>query len=738
MGRKSARLSSPNNYVEPYTVIHISYFATFGPFNGSYNSASHLKPRNFAKERRAEREQIQNLLKESPARRDARNYLKQFAGPKKPEPVAGAKVEKAVSDVACQDNYNHWRLNKTGVNLGNLYTPENPIRESSVFTRPSLSDQFTLESAEPLHIALVKLRQPQALDDETLGGIALTLSQLVRLGLNIAVVVDCEEEEEVLEISERFTQRWQDAVFYQADRIVKALEDYSEPGAIRVDDALGYSDVKSEIPTTVHVRGGVDVKNNKLLLPLLEDGIIPVIPPIACAPDLLQKRRVQPDDVILALTRNFSGITAQSIQEDDPEWMADILHEKARQVREKPLLDRIIILDPIGGIPSEERPDKVHAFINLEQEYKGVREELQRLSTQSADLPRKQAYSSLSGSNPSPKFVEDSVKPILTSESMKPSQTPPDAIPSRHIRNLDVVQRALKLLPPSSSALIITPSSVSLSGQNPSQDDPSGVRTRRSKNPLIHNLLTDKPMISPSLPLSLSRPSPTPTSSKPPTFLKNGIPVTIIPDPRTHPWKPPSPGDTPLSLENDPRINFPRLLDLIEDSFQRKLDVTAYLDRIRGRIAGIIIAGNYEGGAICTWEYPPSTTSSSNVQPVPYLDKFAVLTRSQGSGGVADIVWKLLTRTCFPEGVVWRSRSNNPVNKWYFERSRGMWKLPGGLWTMFWTTEGVVEEWARVRGELENGEGEGIGKENEMTRWDAYVKVCEGVVPTWKDGKRPD
>lgn len=27
---------------------------------------------------------------------------------------------------------------------------------------------------------------------------------------------------------------------------------------------------------------------------------------------------------------------------------------------------------------------------------------------------------------------------------------------------------------------------------------------------------------------------------------------------------------------------------------------------------------------------------------------------------------------------------DNPVNKWYFERSRGTWKLPDTNWTMFW------------------------------------------------------
>lgn len=60
---------------------------------------------------------------------------------------------------------------------------------------------------------------------------------------------------------------------------------------------------------------------------------------------------------------------------------------------------------------------------------------------------------------------------------------------------------------------------------------------------------------------------------------------------------------------------------------------------------------------------------------------------------------------CFV-GVCWRSRSDNPVNKWYFERCDGSWKIPGTGWTMFWTGRGIVE--------------------NEQ-KWKDYVGVCENI-----------
>lgn len=200
-----------------------------------------------------------------------------------------------------------------------------------------------------------------------------------------------------------------------------------------------------------------------------------------------------------------------------------------------------------------------------------------------------------------------------------------------------------------------------------------------------------------------------------PTFAKRGMPLKIIPDLRITPWTADKGGGAGLKL-TDSKIDLSRLVHLIDDSFNRKLDVEHYLNRINDRVAGLIIAGEYEGGALFTWETPPGVSSSDLRRQVPYLDKFAVLKRSQGAGGVADIVFNAMVRGCFPQGVCWRSRRDNPVNKWYFERARGTWKIPQTNWTMFWTTEGV-----------EAGFGE---------RFRDYEAVCRGVEPSWADKKQ--
>jgi amino-acid N-acetyltransferase len=99
---------------------------------------------------------------------------------------------------------------------------------------------------------------------------------------------------------------------------------------------------------------------------------------------------------------------------------------------------------------------------------------------------------------------------------------------------------------------------------------------------------------------------------------------------------------------------------------------------------------------------------------VPYLDKFAVLKRSQGAGGVADIVFNSMVKDCFPDGVCWRSRRDNPVNKWYFERSRGTWKIPNTNWTMFWTTSNL---------------------DVDQQKFSDYESVCKSIEPSWADIK---
>lgn len=633
-----------------------------------------------------------DVLSSASTKRDARSYLSRF-GSTKPttQHLKSKQFEKS----------------KAGVNLGDLYIPSKTVGKRSWLVRRLPDTSLTAKSIEPLHVALVKIRVPQSADDTTLQGIGHTLSQLTRLGLSCVVVLDCDDGQKRTTLEERHI------AVEQADRMVVAIDLYGGQGARRLDSVVGVSSVDGQLSRSVEVHGVVRITDRNLLLAPLRRGVIPIVAPIAFDTNTWTLAAVPANEVVLAMTREFAGIQVKPSLEEDHISVA----EKIVSLQGQIALDRIIILDPLGGIPSVKVLGP-HIFINLEQEYETIRDDLNRINSKSRNIKSASALQGEQkhvGMKDLLKQFKLTVHKLLKSsgtEATKPSkhhsQSPSSYIDQyqrdAHLRNLQLLRNTLAILPPSSSALLTTPQEAANSGRDRSQG--IGVGTRSQRNPLIHNLLTDKPVFSPSLPSNLL------STNSATTFVKRGMPVSIIPNPFSHPWSPPTAFSPTIQL-TDPRIDFTRLLHLIEDSFGRKLDVAHYLSRIQNRIAGIIIAGEYEGGAILTWETPPGN-SSSIARSVPYLDKFAVLKRSQGAGGVADIVFKAMVGDCFPNGVCWRSRRDNPVNKWYFERAKGTWKITGTNWTMFWTTEGV-----------ERGDGQFLD----------YEGVCKAVEPSWADNK---
>jgi amino-acid N-acetyltransferase len=452
---------------------------------------------------------------------------------------------------------------------------------------------------------------------------------------------------------------WRGQYNIQADRLMSAIDAVGGPTARRLDNILSSGD--ADQPAVVFLR--------KLLLRPLRQGHIPIVMPMAYSTSTQKAELITAASAAMALIREFAGLNLRLLAEGDPRAAAQTIKQLQNQVS----LDRIIIVDKHGGIPRLRDPHRKQVFLNLEQEFHDIHHELNGMK----DEPAR----------------------------------------SQHKSNVDLLQQTLQLLSPQSSGLITTPEDAANQiVVNEDDTQVSSVGTRRQKNTLIHNLLTDKPAYSSSLPsgrLSLTSNRNTPPVISTTTFVKKGMPLTIFPDPSSRGWSPDNDGLPRLQL-TDSRINLPRLVHLIDDSFNRTLDVEDYLNRVNDRIAGVIIAGEYEGGAILTWETPPGASDTDHARLVPYLDKFAVLKRSQGAGGVADILFNAMVRTCFPQGVCWRSRKDNPVNKWYFERSRGTWKLPDTNWTMFWTTEGVL---------------------GNKRLFEDYERVCRGLQPSWADGK---
>ncbi|KAG5298058.1 acetylglutamate synthase [Histoplasma ohiense] len=658
-----------------------------------------------AHEKLADKDFFFSLLSSASTKREAQSYLSRFKA-EKPEPAKSPPEQSGMG-------YPSTNFVQSGVNLGGgMFGMAGVIDNHAMFRQESaLGKSLPIETVpeETLHIALVKIREPQLLNDETLGEVGRTLSQLSLLGMSCCVVID-----PGLPQSDTF---WRNRSIKQADRMLAAIEKNGVDSR-RLDDVIRLA------PSSKHA---LSVASRELILSPLRRGRIAVIPPIGYTEGTLRAVPVLADDVVLALTKEFMGLGVKAPPEDNPHELARRISKLQKEVS----VDRLIILDPAGGIPSLKRASKSHVFVNLEQEFEEITNELREGIAAGESLAtgdkneNGQQILSLERSNPHSTAVEREGASLPSELQATSSDRSSVHIPDfeRHLDNLTLLHNALTYLPPSSSGIITRPQDATNSASEPR--DPSQlstVATRRKRNPLIHNLLTDKPSHSASLPAGRLRANNGCSSQNTfqvmhSTFVKKGMPLTLFPDPRVHIWKPPINGKSRMTL-NDPHIDLPRLVQLIEDSFNRKLDVQHYLNRVSDRLAGLIIAGEYEGGAVLTWELPPGVpndgSEESRSRMVPYLDKFAVLKRSQGAGGVADIVFNAMVRTCLPKGVCWRSRRDNPVNKWYFERARGTWKLPGSNWTMFWTTDGVLEDDRLFRD---------------------YEGVCRGIEPSWLDNK---
>ncbi|RDW79668.1 putative amino-acid acetyltransferase [Coleophoma cylindrospora] len=676
----------------------------------SNNDASPANNRNSSRQSKPiDRDFFLSVLGSSATKRDARSYLQAFTPPTENQSLSRKPP------VAAPKSTGH------GVNLGGFDGKARAVAESPKFVQPS-GKLETNVAEPPLHVALVKIRSPQDLDNETLDGVGKTLSQLGHLGLISTVVVDCGSSPE----DDSHALSWRDMITKQTERIVRAIDIHGQPGARVVDNAIGVSEEKT--PESNWTKGRAHVNFRKLLMTPLRRGVIPVIPALGYTDVVQTLVPLSANEVVLALTRELAGLQPVMKPDTDPMLVRDQMVSLQNEVS----LDRLIVLDPLGGIPTSERPNGYHVFLNMEQEYEAAKQDLIRASYSGAqeNLPTTGSteahVTDIGSSNPFSKFVESNITSFPSASPDAPTNGYTSTDCRHHLENLDLVRKVLSILPPTSSALLTTPDEAANSGKLPEGPfQATGVGTRRKRNPLIHNLLTDKPAFSSSLPVGRLGPaasatqggSPSYSSITPTTFAKHGMSVTIFPDPKVSPWEPPGPENPGLRL-TDPRIDLPRLVHLIEDSFDRKLDVQDFLKRIDGRIAGVIVAGEYEGGALLTWELPPGVpddgSPESRARMVPYLDKFAVLKRSQGSGGVADIVFTAMVRDCFPNGVCWRSRRDNPVNKWYFERSRGTWKLAHSNWTMFWTTPD---------GDLDK------------QKFLDYEGVCRGVQPSWADNK---
>lgn len=112
-------------------------------------------------------------------------------------------------------------------------------------------------------------------------------------------------------------------------------------------------------------------------------------------------------------------------------------------------------------------------------------------------------------------------------------------------------------------------------------------------------------------------------------------------------------GEVVLQSDRIDRADEAGLRKLLESSFNRKLREDYFEDL---DLKLLIRSESYGAAAIVL----------EGVDGIPYLDKFSVTSDAQG-GGVGAAVWQELITRC-PK-LYWRSRSDNPLNRWYFQQA---------------------------------------------------------------------
>lgn len=589
---------------------------------------------------------------------------------------------------------------------------------------------FVLYHNKPLRLAILKIKQLNEVSIDTLKGIGITIFKMVKLGVSPVIVIDDYDAKSAnfkkfqKELDERYlllldviensianshgvyvrkvdnheheTENFQEEhkeeeeMFEQKEKEENHLSTSVNDGMINnINPHRRLSTVPLKALFDVDCNNGVTLEFPKEILYHLVDGVIPIVFPIGYKRDS-STNILLPGDLV---TENIA-ITLHDTFKKDLDFY-------------KSSIEKIIYIDKFGGIPSITRWSSSHVLINLDQEYSDIFKELQKRFLKPHE--RLSHLSNLNSMNRILSNLPDNVCGIVTTPEMaaiddlplinnegKQIETIDDDIQNSEIQIVDTYKRSYSY----SNAKNKKRNEDKLSRQmddtviNNTLTNERGelITSIRLKNPIIYNILTDRPLILPSLPIYLRN---TPLVST--TVLRKGMDVTYFSSEE---------GLDLIQMNKDGVLNLQKFKELIDDSFKRSLNLENYLSRVNNKVAGIIIAGDYEGGAIITWEDLKSCGGRT-----AYLDKFAVKRSVQGTFGVADIVFNVMVDTLFLKELIWRSRLNNPVNKWYHERSNGSMFVENTHWRCFWL-------------------GTDTRERNHKYLRD-YLEVCERIQPSW-------
>lgn len=130
-------------------------------------------------------------------------------------------------------------------------------------------------------------------------------------------------------------------------------------------------------------------------------------------------------------------------------------------------------------------------------------------------------------------------------------------------------------------------------------------------------------------------------------------------------------GETILSTASKDDLDLDRLDALVTTAFGRR-PTAGYWDGLV--LDHAFVTDSYRAAAITT-----------RLDDWIYLDKFAVLDDARGEG-LGRTVWHRLIE--YAPRLIWRSRTSNPVNSFYFDECSGA--IRRDEWTVFWRGEDIA------------------------------------------------
>ena len=137
-------------------------------------------------------------------------------------------------------------------------------------------------------------------------------------------------------------------------------------------------------------------------------------------------------------------------------------------------------------------------------------------------------------------------------------------------------------------------------------------------------------------------------------------------------------GERIFEIDSLAALDVERMDSLVSQAFGRP-PVKGYWDRLA--LDRAIVTENYRAAALVR-----------TLSGAPYLDKFAVLDEARGEG-LGRAVWRRLVS--YAPRLYWRSRTDNPVNGFYFEEADGA--ARGEDWIVFWRGDSPAAADSRVK-----------------------------------------